>query len=54
VALCNKTNFCQDYEILCEEGKVIDTIPIPNATIQNSKNWIDPRPIEEIINPCLN
>ena len=42
-AVCNKTNFCQDYEIVCENGRLVSYIPISGSVIQHSLNWIDPR-----------
>ena len=48
-AICTETNFCQDYEIFCENKDIISMSPITGATIQFSKNWEDPRS-EEMIN----
>lgn len=45
-AICNETNFCQDYEIICENEKLADLKPISGAVVQNSKDWQDPRPEE--------
>ena len=42
-ALCNETNFCQDYIISCEGETIKNMSPISKATIQHSKEWIDPR-----------
>jgi hypothetical protein len=33
-AICNKTNFCQDYEIKCENKKLISITPITGAFVQ--------------------
>ena len=41
-AICNKTNYCQDYEIECEGSKVISITPTGNA-VQFSEDWEDPR-----------
>ena len=42
-AICNKDNFCQDYEIVCKNGKVESLNPLTGAVIQNSNTWQDPR-----------
>lgn len=42
-AICNETNYCQDYEITCEGEKVISTQLITGAAVQHSENWQDPR-----------
>ena len=42
-AICNKTNFCQDYIITCKKNTLINKEPIPNAIVQHSKEWTDPR-----------
>ncbi len=45
-AICDKTNFCQDYLVSCEENKLTNINPITGASVQNSKNWKDPRGIQ--------
>jgi len=42
-AICNGTNHCQDYEIICDGTKLIELRPITKATIQHANNWKDPR-----------
>jgi len=42
-AICDKSNFCQDYKIICDNGKLESLNPITGATIQNSNTWQDPR-----------
>lgn len=42
-AVCNETNFCQDYEIACNGTEVISTKPITGAVIQHDESWKDPR-----------
>ena len=42
-AICNETNYCQDYQISCNEERAIMTTPITGAVVQYSKDWIDPR-----------
>ena len=42
-AICDSTNFCQDYEISCENKKMIKMSPITGAAVQFSSGWQDPR-----------
>ena len=42
-AMCNETNYCQDYQISCDEERAIMMTPITGAVIQFPKNWTDPR-----------
>lgn len=42
-AICNSENFCQDYEIFCQNQEVIGMSPITGAAIQFPENWEDPR-----------
>ena len=42
-AICNGTNYCQDYEIICRNGEVISQNPLTGAVVQNSFDWEDPR-----------
>jgi len=49
-AICNQTNYCQDYEISCSGKKPIQIIPITGAAIQFSENWKDLREKEELCN----
>lgn len=42
-AICTETNFCQDYEIICSNKKVIKMTPVTGAFVQHSSNWEDPR-----------
>lgn len=51
-AICNKTNYCQDYEIVCNGEKVSSIIPVTGAAVQNSANWKDPRDKETINKLC--
>ena len=51
-AICNETNFCQDYEIICNGNELVETKSITGATIQHLKNWKDPRDIETIKRVC--
>lgn len=42
-AICNETNFCQDYVIECQGNETISINPITGAFVQNNENWQDPR-----------
>ncbi|MCK5624286.1 hypothetical protein KAI04_00400 [Candidatus Pacearchaeota archaeon] len=42
-AICNDTNFCQDYMISCDKNKLLMTTPITGAAIQLPLDWQDPR-----------
>ncbi len=42
-AICNDSNFCQDYEIACNGEQVVYQSPITGAVIQHSEEWTDPR-----------
>lgn len=41
-AICNKTH-CQDYELYCNEEKLIRQSPITGAVISIPQGWEDPR-----------
>ena len=42
-AICNKTNFCQDYVIECNGTELIKAKQLTGAVIQHSDDWKDPR-----------
>ena len=42
-AICNETNYCQDYEIACKENETLYIKPITGAAVQQPKNWKDSR-----------
>ncbi len=42
-AICTETNFCQDYEINCNNGGIVEMTPITGAFVQHNSNWQDPR-----------
>jgi len=46
-AICNESNFCQDYEITCKGNTLIKTQPLTGAVIQHEENWKDPRQTPE-------
>jgi hypothetical protein len=45
-AICTPENYCEDYQITCEEKKVTKLTPT-GAAVQFSENWQDPRTNEE-------
>jgi len=45
-AVCTEDNYCEDYEIVCKNNKVIKLTPT-GAAIQFSQNWEDPRTPEK-------
>ncbi len=45
-AICTEDNFCQDYEIFCENQDIMGMSPITGAAVQFSENWEDPRSVE--------
>ena len=42
-AICNGSNFCQDYEIVCEGNRTISRSPLSGAVVQHNLEWKDPR-----------
>ena len=50
-AICDKNNYCEDYEIACEQKKVKKFTPTGFA-IQNEDSWQDPRTPEQIEKMC--
>lgn len=51
-AICNESNYCQDYEITCKQGEMLSIRPITGAKVQNPLNWKDPRNNESEKGPC--
>ena len=51
-AICDKNNYCQDYEIVCKDTNLISKTPITGAAVQFSENWQDPRDKETIESFC--
>lgn len=49
-AICDETNYCQDYEISCKGKDLIKMTPITGAAIQFAKDWEDPRDERELCN----
>lgn len=48
-AICNTTNYCEDYLIECE-GNKIKQMTLTGFSLQQDLDWIDPR--EKKINFC--
>jgi hypothetical protein len=46
IALCNESDFCQDYKVTCNNGELIEKIPIEHAAVQHEEGWIDSRDID--------
>lgn len=44
-AICNETNYCQDYVVECRENEVVKITPTGKA-VQHEENWQDPRPLD--------
>jgi|TARA_Y100000310_G_scaffold335898_1_gene419075 hypothetical protein len=50
-AVCNSTNYCEDYEIVCD-GKEVISMTFTGFSIQNPSDWVDPRSKEIVENTC--
>ena len=50
-AFCDENNLCQDYEISCQDEKILD-IKATGFIVQNPKNWRDSRNPEDIEQFC--
>jgi len=53
-AICNESNFCQDYEIRCIGEEIIEMAPIHGAFIQHTEDWQDPRGEQNLGTACRN
>jgi len=51
-AICDETNYCQDYHISCKDNTIIQIAPITGAAVQFSENWVDNRPEISISELC--
>ena len=51
-AICNETNYCQDYHISCKDYTITQITPITGAAVQFSENWIDNRPLKPTLELC--
>ncbi len=51
-AICDSTNYCQDYYIECNGKAIVSMNPITGAAIQFDNGWTDPRNDSEINEFC--
>ena len=51
-AICNETNYCQDYVIVCKGDKIVSQTPVTGAFLQQAPDWEDPRDAKTINNIC--
>ncbi|GBE19407.1 MAG TPA: hypothetical protein ENG87_03190 [Candidatus Pacearchaeota archaeon] len=51
-AICNETNFCQDYEIVCKGNGLVRQTPVTGAFLQQDAGWKDPRDKDAIKKIC--
>jgi hypothetical protein len=51
-ALCDSSNFCQDYIISCKNKSIVSMSPITGAAVKFSSDWHDPRDEEMINKTC--
>ena len=42
-AICNETNYCQDYYVSCNTNGIVQSTPLTGAVIQHDSSWEDPR-----------
>lgn len=47
VAVCDENNFCQDYEVVCNNGTLVEMTAVEGAFYQHDADWIDNRSEEE-------
>lgn len=45
-AICDGDNYCEDYEVICESGKIAELNPTGYA-VRFSANWQDSRSEED-------
>lgn len=50
-AVCNETNYCEDYYITCQDNGIVSINPT-GAVIQFPNDWEDPRDKEIIEKIC--
>jgi len=51
-AICDESNYCQDYEIVCQGDQVVSTNPITGAAVDYPDDWEDPRTQDQIQKSC--
>ncbi len=42
-AICDESNYCQDFQVSCNSDGVVMTTPITGAAVQHNISWQDPR-----------
>ena len=42
-AICNVSNYCQDYKIVCDGNILLSIKPLIGATVQHPPEWQDSR-----------
>ena len=47
-ALCNESNYCQDYQVTCVDNNAIEISPVTGAAIQKQEDWIDFRESKDL------
>lgn len=52
-AICDQTNYCQDYIVRCNKDQVLSINPITGAAVQFPHDWQDPRDEETRNGFCL-
>ena len=50
-AICNENNYCEDYEIVCNNNEISKLTPTGFA-VQFPKQWEDPRIKEDVEIKC--
>ncbi|MBS3087600.1 hypothetical protein J4226_03305 [Candidatus Pacearchaeota archaeon] len=43
VAVCDENNYCRDFEVVCENGTLVEMTAIEGADYQHGEDWVDPR-----------
>ncbi|MCK5321104.1 hypothetical protein KAJ38_00840 [Candidatus Pacearchaeota archaeon] len=51
-AMCDESNYCQDYEINCYNGRLVRLKLITGASVQHPSDWKDPREKIDIEDLC--
>ncbi len=51
-AICDGTNYCQDYVVVCNGNSILGLNAITGAAVQFDSDWQDPRNDQEINGFC--
>jgi len=51
IAICNETNYCEDYEVECKGNEIVK-MRATGFGIYRSEGWKDPRENHNPENPC--